>query len=112
MISGFATATPGGDWGFVIAAVGVGAKDVWAGTGSGVGKRAGVGVMAVAGAGWPVAKAGLVGWTGLAAWGGSAGSVDAGESGTRGEAPEPDALEPINPGTSAGVSSAWLRWFS
>ncbi len=116
--SGVATTGGVGGWGVVIAAVGVGARVAWASTGSGVGKEAGVGVGAVAGAGWMVAKAVFEGWLGLAAPGGSAWAVAAGESGaagddgveSAGDAPEPEAPELVDAGTSNEDSSAWLRW--
>jgi len=103
---GVATTVGVGGRGVVFAAAGVGARVGWAGTGSGVGKRAGVGVGAVAGAGWMVAKAVFEGWLGLAATGGTAGAVAAGE----GEAPEPEAPELVGAGSSDEDSIAWLRW--
>ncbi len=104
--SGVATTGGVGGWGVVIAAVGVGARVGWARAGSGVGKRAGVGVGAVAGAGWMVAKAVFEGWLGLSATGGTAWAVAAGE----GEAPEPEAPELVDAGSSNEDSSAWLSW--
>ena len=107
-----------GGWTVVIAAVGVGARVGWAGTGSGVGKRAGIGVGAVAGAGWPVGKAVLAGWLRLGAAGGGAWTVASGKGGamgddgleSAGDAPEPEAPEPVNAGSSAEDSSTRLRW--
>jgi hypothetical protein len=114
-------ATTGGvgvrGWGVVIAAVEVGAR-VGAGIGLGVAKRAGVGVGAVAGAGWPVGKAVLAGWLRLGAAGGGAWTVASGKGGaigddgleSAGDAPEPEAPEPVNAGSSAEDSSTRLRW--
>ncbi len=103
---GVATTGGVGGWGVVFAAVGVGARVAWARTGSGVGKGAGLGIGAVTGAGWMVANAVFEGWLGLTAPGGTTWAVAAGE----GEAPEPEAPELVNAGSSNEDSSAWLRW--
>lgn len=104
--SGVATTGGVGGRGVVFDAVGVGTRVGWARAGSGVGKRAGASVGAVAGAGWPASKAVFEGWLGLAATGGTTWAVAAGE----GEAPEPEAPELVDAGSSHEDSSAWLRW--
>ena len=115
---GVATTVGVGGRGVVFAAAGVGARVGWAGTGSGVGNRSGVGGGAVARAGWMVARAVFEGWFGSAATGGSAWAVAVGESGAGGDngvesvgdAPEPEAPELVDAGSSHEDASAWLRW--
>ena len=105
-----------GGWGPVLAAAGVGARVGWAEPGRGVGKGSSVKVGAVAGAGWPVAKAGFEGWlkspaSGESGWVVTAGGGDMpGDDGAEswGDAPEPEAPGAVDAGSSAEVSSAWL----
>ena len=107
---GAATTGGVGGRGVIFAAVGVGARGGSARAGSGVGKRAGVGGGAVARAGWMVAEAAFEGRLGLAASGGGTWAFAAGEIGATGDAPEPEAPELIDAGSSKEDSSAWSRW--
>ena len=99
--TGVANTGGAGGWGVLIVAMGVGTRVGWAGTGSGVERRASVGSGAVAGTGWPVSKAGFGGWLGLAAWAGSAGAMAGGKGSVMGDdgvepvgdAPEPEAVD-------------------
>ncbi len=111
---GAATTGGVGGRGVVVSAVGVGARVGSARAGSGVGKRAGVGVVGITGAGWMVAAAVFEGWFGSSASGGGAWAFAACEIGATGDAagdaPEPEAPELIDAGSSKLDSSAWLRW--